>query len=60
MFVGGNHCVSIFSTDGEFIKSFGGQGKDPAQFNDPYGLAVDKKGALYVSDTSNSRIQIFT
>ena len=49
-----NDRVSIFSTDGEFIKSFGGPGKCP------FGLAGDKKGGVYVCDTHNHRIQIFT
>ena len=51
-----NNGISIFSTDGEFIKSFGRGGKGPVEFD---GLAVDKKGTLYVSDNGNNRIQIF-
>ena len=54
----GNDRVSIFSTDGVFIKSFGSNG--PAQFHSPRGIAVDKKGAVYVCDTDNNRIQIFS
>ena len=56
----GNSRVSIFSTDGEFIKSFGKSGSGPVEFKQPYGLAVDKQGAVCVCDTSNSRVQIFT
>ena len=54
----GNNRVSIFSTDGVFIKSFGRNG--PAQFHSPRGIAVDKKGAVYVCDSDNNRIQIFS
>ena len=62
VFVGelGNNRVFIFSTDGDFIKSFGRKGKGPVEFGGPYGLAVDKKGTLYVSDHQNHLIQIFS
>ena len=56
----GKNRVSIFSTDGVFIKSFGREGNGPAQFHSPRGIAVDKKGAFYVCDTGNNRIQIFS
>lgn len=56
----GNQRVSIFSTNGELIKSFGRMGKGPGQFNGPLGLAVDEKGTVYVSDRGNNRIQIFS
>ena len=55
----GNSRVSIFSTDGEFIKSFGQKGDGPAQFNWPRGIALDKSGTLYICDFFNSRIQVF-
>ena len=55
----GNNRVSIFSTDGKFIESFGRGGKGPVEFSSPYGLAVDKNGTLYVSDWWKNRIQIF-
>ena len=55
----GNDRISIFSTDGEFIKSFGRKGKGPVEFDRPFGLTVDKNGTLYVSEYGNHRIQIF-
>ena len=57
---GSNNRLSIFHTDGEFIKSIGKEGNGPLQFDGPHGLAVDKEGTLYVCDTFNYRIQIFT
>lgn len=55
-----NSRISIFSTDGQFIKSFGSGGSAPGQFNSPYGITLDKNGTVYVSDTANNRIQIFS
>ena len=53
----GNSRVSIFTADGEFIKSFGSKGNGPVQFDRPFGIGLD---TLYVCDTVNNRIQIFT
>jgi DNA-binding beta-propeller fold protein YncE len=36
-----------------------GMGPDNGQFNNPSGIAVDKEGYVYVSDTGNHRIQKF-
>ena len=54
------HCVSIFSRDGEKIKTFGTNGSGRGQFSDPYGVAVDRDGNILVADGSNCRIQKFT
>jgi sugar lactone lactonase YvrE len=32
-------------------------GRDPGQFDDPEGIAVDGQGNVYVSDTGNNRVQ---
>ncbi len=34
-------------------------GEYPGGFNKPYGIARDREGNIYVSDTYNYRIQIF-
>ena len=53
-----NHRVSIFNSEGHFLHSFDGttSGKE---FDDPKGIAVDKIGNLYVSDTWNNRIVVY-
>ena len=53
--------LSTFDTKGNYIKSyFGTKGGDkPEELNSAYGIAVDKEGYVYISDTGNNRIQIF-
>jgi DNA-binding beta-propeller fold protein YncE len=54
------HTVKIFNMSGEFIGTIGkGKGEEPGQFLFPTYLAVDHKGNLYVTDTLNSRVQMF-
>lgn len=55
----GNHRVQVFDADGRFVRSFGGFGSEPGQFNEPWGIAVDEL-YIYVADTWNWRLQRFT
>ena len=48
-----------FDKDGRFIKSWGGKGKEPGQFDVAHGIAIDAKGLLWVMDRENQRIQVF-
>ena len=54
-----NHRIQVFDkTNGAFITQWGSRGKDLGQFHSPYGVAV--LGArIYVTDSSNNRVQIF-
>jgi DNA-binding beta-propeller fold protein YncE len=60
-----NHRVQKFDSSGEFVKAwgtpgqveFGGQG---GIFWGPRDVAVDKNGRVYVTDTGNKRIQVFS
>ena len=53
------HCVSVFTTSGKFLTSFGSAGSGRGQFDHPYGIALDRNGFLYVSDRLNNRLQMF-
>ena len=53
------HCVSVFTTEGEYVTSFGKCGSGEGDFNAPRGICVDKDGFVYVCDYSNHRIQAF-
>ena len=48
----GNSRVSVFTSKGDFLKSFGSKGSGPGQFKWPCGLAVGN-GVVYVSDCDN-------
>ena len=53
------HCVSVFTTKGEHVTSFGQRGSGDGDFKNPHGVCVDKDGFVYVCDRSNNRLQIF-
>jgi DNA-binding beta-propeller fold protein YncE len=55
----GNCRVSVFTTQGRFMTSFGKRGNNLGEFQDPRLLTVDDCGVLYVCDTGNDRIQMF-
>ena len=55
-----NHNVSVFTTEGVYVTSFGGQwGNNEGDFNNPWGVCVDRDGFVYVCDYKNHRIQVF-
>ncbi len=37
---GGNHRVQVFSADGDFIRSLGGEGQGPGEFEQPLQMAI--------------------
>jgi tripartite motif-containing protein 2/3/tripartite motif-containing protein 71 len=41
---GDNHRVSVFTSEGRFVMTFGREGEGPGEFKCPYGLAVDNNG----------------
>ena len=55
----GNYHISVFTSEGRFVKSFGQPGSRPGEFDRPRYLVVDDCGVLCVCDSSNNRIQIF-
>ncbi|MGB9168064.1 MAG: 6-bladed beta-propeller, partial [Nitrososphaeraceae archaeon] len=51
--------VKLFDNKGQFITKFGTKGREDGQFNRPEDLAVDPQGRIFITDTGNSRIQVF-
>ena len=56
----GNHRVQVFEKEtGTFVRSWGSEGTEPGQFDNPSGLAVSDDGQqLWVCDYANRRLQI--
>lgn len=52
--------VQKFTTDGDFITSWGSEGEGEGQFASLESLDVDSHGNVYVADYGNNRIQKFT
>ncbi|MBM3976700.1 MAG: hypothetical protein FJ299_06885 [Planctomycetes bacterium] len=65
VFVGdgyGRSWVHEFDASGAYVRTFGGPGGQPGQFNCPHGLGMDLRGAeplLVVCDRENHRLQRF-
>ena len=60
MVISAGESVSVFTTNGANLRSFGTRGSGPGQFRDPRGVAVDDEGNILVADGNNHRIQKFT
>ncbi len=55
------HKVFVLSKkDGSVLTSFGERGIEPGQFNFPLDLDIDQDGNLYVLDSMNARVQVFS
>jgi DNA-binding beta-propeller fold protein YncE len=55
----GESLVHKLTANGDHIKTWGGNGAGPAQFNQPHSIVINGKGVLYIADRSNQRIQVF-
>ena len=66
LFVGdgyGSSYINQYNRKGEYIRTFGGKGKEAGKLDCPHGIIVDRRGAtpiLTVADRGNARIQRFT
>lgn len=55
---GVNHRIKKYDQNGNLLLKFGKQGAANGDFDAPFGICYFK-GKIYVSDTRNSRIQVF-
>lgn len=53
------HDVKVFDDEGRLVNLIGRRGEAPGEFNYPVYLAF-ARGELYVTDTMNSRVQVFS
>ncbi|VDN02807.1 unnamed protein product [Thelazia callipaeda] len=54
-----NHRIVIYDQNGQQVQKFGGHGPSSGRFNNPWGIAVDDMGVIYVVDKDNHRVQMF-
>jgi len=59
-----NHRVQVVTKDGAYVSTLigNGRGGESDQLNGPHGVAVEsgEEGRVFVADTSNHRVQVFT
>ena len=58
----GSSYVLQYNSEGKYIRTFGGPGKEAGQLSCPHGIIVDERGSepiLIVADRSNKRLQRF-
>jgi tripartite motif-containing protein 71 len=55
-----NNRIKKFNSNGAFITKWGSKGTADGQFEYPSGVAVDSSENVYVADTGNHRIQVFS
>ncbi len=51
--------ISIFSSNGEFVSSFGTEGNGPGEFSEPVSIAVLSNNVLAVSDNMHRKVVFF-
>jgi hypothetical protein len=59
----GSSYINQYNAKGEYIRTFGGKGKEAGKLDCPHGLTVDTRGGdalLLVADRANKRLQYFT
>jgi len=53
----GNNRLSVFTKQGQFVRTLGRQGSEQGQFLHPWRISAEN-GLLYVGDADNRRIQV--
>ncbi len=61
----GNNRIQRLDSEGNYLHTWGKfgfawKGADIGRFDVPWGVATDREGNVYISDTSNARIQKFS
>jgi hypothetical protein len=66
IFVGdgyGSSYVNVYDKNGEYLRTFGGKGKEAGKLDCPHGIILDDRRPepiLMIADRANNRIQTFT
>ncbi len=54
------HRIQVVTPDGRLVREFGEFGEKPGQLNLPTAVAVDGQGRIYVTESGNNRVQVFS
>ena len=54
----GNNRLQVLTPEGVFVASVGSVGSQPLQFNNPWDVAIDRKGKVFIADSYNHRVQV--
>ena len=52
--------IDVFTLDGNQVTTIGSPGSGPGQLNNPYDVALDRQGHVYVDDAYNHGIEVFS
>jgi len=52
--------VEVFDSEGKQLFVWGAKGSDDGHFSAPVAIALDRVGAVYVSDQANNTVQKFS
>lgn len=56
---GGANLIKVYGADGQLVRSFGGPGTGPGEFDFPSAVWVSPYGEVFVGDQNNDRVQVF-
>jgi RHS repeat-associated protein len=56
----GNDRIEQLNAKGEYVRTWGKEGSEHGQFQNPAGVAVDSSGNVWVADFGNNRVQEFS
>jgi DNA-binding beta-propeller fold protein YncE len=51
--------IQVFTSEGKWLRQWGGHGTAPGEFLRPRAMAIDDQDHIYVADSCNHRIQVF-
>jgi len=52
--------VQVFDSEGTFLRAWGRPGSAPGEFENPIGLQIGPAGDIWVVDSGNERVQVFS
>lgn len=55
----GNHRIVQMDKNGKLIRTWGKQGKEDGNFDNPHNIVMDHRDRIYVADRYNARVQVF-